>query len=105
MLEVDIILNGGGLGFRRCIQRIVIWNVSDLADVSDYEYAISYACPMGEMEEIPSGRELAEDPELCEIRGEIKKHPRSSPPLSLVRKVLDKLDFSPAYSPAYGELA
>jgi hypothetical protein len=88
MMEVTINIIPGGLGNRKLIQRIAIWNESDLAEVSDYGFAISYPSNEYPDEMIPTGRDLAHDPDLCLVHGGITEHRRSDGALALLDKVL-----------------
>lgn len=92
MLQVDIIIAPGGwMDGARVVQRIVAWNVSELADVSDYEYVVSRPVPMGTIGVPPSGRWLASnrhDEHNVERTGSIKGHRRDQSPAALVAKIL-----------------
>lgn len=90
MLEVDIILNGGGHGFCRCVQRLAIWNVSELADVSEYEYALSEPTPMGRhLPSVPDGIDLARGDAHADVRGSVGGYERKREPWELVLAVLE----------------
>ena len=92
MLQVDIIIAPGGwMDDARVVQRIVAWNVSGLADVSDYEYVVSWPVPMGTIGVPPSGRWLASNryDSQVERTGSIKGHRRDQSPAALVAKILN----------------
>lgn len=96
MFQVDIIIAPGGwMDDARTPQRIVAWNVSQLADISDYEYVVSKAIPMGVIGKLPSGRWLAghrDDPEFVLCSGSIHKHARSLSPAHLLLAILEDAD-------------
>jgi len=91
MLVVDIdIWPGGWADNARTIQRIAIWNMSELADVSDYEYVISRPIKPGVLGEVPSARWLASNRYDVQVSrtGRIEGHRRSLGAAVLVGKVL-----------------
>lgn len=75
MLIVTVeLLPGGRETGRRVIDRMYIWNVSQLADVSDYRFS----------DEDPRGRQGQ-----LEWAGWVRGHRRSDGALELIRKVLE----------------
>lgn len=77
MLRVDVVLcPGGDQGNTRILERVYIWNVSDLADVSDYEV-------------------MRFSGDYTNGTGRVTEHNRlTEPVLSLVRKGLEALERS-----------
>lgn len=94
MMQVDIEIHPGGWADnKRLIQRIAIWNISDLADVSDYEYAVSRPYSWDTIGKPPSGLWMAHNrlDDQVAYTGTIFGHPRASEPWELVLKVLASL--------------
>lgn len=92
MLQVDIIIAPGGwMDDAHVIQRIAAWNVSDLAEISDYEYVVSRPLKPGVIGMTPSGLWLAhnrDNAEFVERTGFITGHKRSDGAIALVAKIL-----------------